>query len=128
MTTQKRLSKPRHKGMTIVEDGDVLVYDLFHKISEVEEALLLAGAKPGTDYTFMDLVRTATDLYKGAELTAALNKISKALFDLGFGGTDRPGAIEGHTMHMDKAMQGISSAISEGLGAVADALRDTDEI
>lgn len=62
--------------------------------------------------------------FKNESLGSALNNIATALHNLGFGSVNHEGAIEGHTMRMQKATEELSSALGDGLGQIATALEE----
>ncbi len=110
--TQKRLSKPQPKGFVIVPTGQEISYDLFYMLGQVENALELAGAKPGEDYKFLDLLSGAIELNKQQESTKALNRIASALQSLGVGNAATSmGAIELLSLSVKEGLSGLISAI-----------------
>lgn len=61
----------------------------------------------------------------------ALFTVSRAIFDLGFGESLHPGAIEGHTMKMMESLSSLSSSISEiatSLESVASAIEEKHSV
>lgn len=110
--TTKRLSKPRPKGMVIIPTGQNTAYDLYFTIDQLETALELAGAKPGQDYQFVDLLNGAIKLHGQDALAHEIAGITNALRDLGTGNaaTDM-GAIELLSLSIKEGFAGLSSAV-----------------
>lgn len=108
----KRLSNPRPKGIVIIPDGQQDAYKIYFLIDQVEQALILAGAKPNEDYKFMDLLNVAIKLKTNDELVGSLAGIEIRLSQLGTGNafTDM-GAIELLSLSVKEGFSALASAV-----------------
>lgn len=111
----RRLTPPSPRGLIVIADGPKgRAQSLQMELSELEDALLLAGATPGNDYSFKDLMDWALRSKADAAHAEALGSIARALRDLGNGTSAAPfGAIEG-----------LGIVLRDGLRQIADAVGD----